>query len=85
MRALLHINIIMRFAVTPIDQVAMRKMLYIASLPSRGVTSQAIKYANEFSPDHVVLQYKTRGSLVTWFQKQNKFILGNITIVRYIA
>ena len=73
----------MRFTVTPIDQVAMRKMLYIASLPSRGVTSQAIKYANEFSPDHVVLQYKTRGSLVTWFQKQNKFILGNNTIVRY--
>ena len=38
----------------PIDQVAMRKMLYIASLPSRGVTSHAIKYANDFSPDHVV-------------------------------
>ena len=69
----------------PFDLVAMRKMLYIASLPSRGVTSQAIKYANELSPDQVVLQYKTRGSLVTWFQKQNKFIRGNITIVRYIA
>ena len=81
----MHINIIMRFTVTPIDQVAMRKMLYLASLPSRGVTSQAIKYANELSPDQVVLQYKTRGSLVTWFQKQNKFISGNITIVRYIA
>ena len=58
----------MRFTVTPIDQVTMRKMLYKASLPSRGVTSQAIKYANEFKPDHVVLQsHKTRGSLVTWF------------------
>ena len=81
----MRINIIMRFAVTPFEQVALRKMLYIASLPSRGMTSQAIKYANELSPDHMVLQYKTRGSLVTWFQKQNKFIRGNITTVRYIA
>ena len=81
----MHINIIMRFPVTPTEQVTLRKMLYTASLPSHGVTSQAIKYANEFSLDHVVLQYKTRGSLVTWFQKQNKFIRGNITIVRYIA
>jgi len=54
----LHINIIMRFAVTPTE----REVLYTASLPSRGVTSQAIKYANEFSPDHMVLQYKTSGS-----------------------
>ena len=81
----MHINIIMRFAVTPTEQVTPRKMLYIASLPSHGVTSQAIKYANELSPDQVVLQYNTRGSLVTWFQKQNKFISGNITIVRYMA